>query len=325
MAVPEGWVVQPVVAAHDLDNLRLEELPPGVKQVEASFELESLLVTGMCIDAAALGARGGEGVHPRGVQLQLGTAAAPHVVDTLVMSNLGYFQLKAAPGVWSLRLAPGRSQELYDIASAAGPASAGEGGGGGVPVAPPPPATPGAPQAVPVPVTSFSCKDMVLILRKRADRMDEDVLDVNAGRREGGGGGSVWGALGGMLRPGGRAAGAGAVARSGGGGASSAAEDDDTIHVFTVASGHMYERLQKIMVLSALKRTKSHLKFWFIENYMSPQMKAFVPVMARQYGFDYECVAQPLARAACPVAVVHCCVSRTPRLMRPPLPPGAGL
>ena len=44
---------------------------------------------------------------PRGVQLWLGTGPAPHVKDTLVMSNLGYFQLKAAPGAWNLSLAPG--------------------------------------------------------------------------------------------------------------------------------------------------------------------------------------------------------------------------
>lgn len=31
----------------------------------------------------------------------------------------------------------------------------------------------------------------------------------------------------------------------------------DTINVFTVASGHMYERLQNIMILSVLRHTKS--------------------------------------------------------------------
>ena len=33
-------------------------------------------------------------------------------------------------------------------------------------------------------------------------------------------------------------------------------DDPETIHIFTVASGHLYERLQKIMVLSALRQTK---------------------------------------------------------------------
>jgi len=33
-------------------------------------------------------------------------------------------------------------------------------------------------------------------------------------------------------------------------------DDPNTIHIFTVASGHMYERLQKIMVLSMIRNTK---------------------------------------------------------------------
>jgi hypothetical protein len=37
---------------------------------------------------------------PRGLQLQLGPPGGPPEVDTLVMANLAYFQLKAAPGRW---------------------------------------------------------------------------------------------------------------------------------------------------------------------------------------------------------------------------------
>jgi len=33
------------------------------------------------------------------------------------MANLGYFQLKANPGSWILRLRQGRSAEIYDIVS----------------------------------------------------------------------------------------------------------------------------------------------------------------------------------------------------------------
>lgn len=44
---------------------------------------------------------------PRGVQLWLGRGRQAHLRDTLVMSNLGYFQLQAGPGAWSLHLAPG--------------------------------------------------------------------------------------------------------------------------------------------------------------------------------------------------------------------------
>ena len=35
-----------------------------------------------------------------------------------------------------------------------------------------------------------------------------------------------------------------------------AEEDPECIHIFTVASGLMYERLQKIMVLAVLRSTK---------------------------------------------------------------------
>lgn len=45
----------------------------------------------------------------------LGTKSAPHLVDTLVMANLGYWQMKVSPGIWYLLLAPGRSSELYHL------------------------------------------------------------------------------------------------------------------------------------------------------------------------------------------------------------------
>lgn len=50
-------------------------------------------------------------------------------------------------------------------------------------------------------------------------------------------------------------------------------QSKQTVNIFTVASGHMYERLQKIMILSVLRHTSAPVKFWFIKNYMSPQMK----------------------------------------------------
>lgn len=35
---------------------------------------------------------------------------------------------------------------------------------------------------------------------------------------------------------------------------------------------------------------RNRVKFWFIKNYMSPQMKRFLPPMAQNYGFEYEFV-----------------------------------
>ena len=54
-------------------------------------------------------------VTPRGVQLVLGNKQDPAIVDTIVMANLGYFQLKARPGAFALQLAQGRSQMLYAV------------------------------------------------------------------------------------------------------------------------------------------------------------------------------------------------------------------
>lgn len=50
---------------------------------------------------------------------------------------------------------------------------------------------------------------------------------------------------------------------------------DETINIFSVASGHLYERFLRIMMLSVLKHTKSPVKFWFLKNYLSPTFKVF--------------------------------------------------
>ncbi|XP_072331996.1 UDP-glucose:glycoprotein glucosyltransferase 1-like [Scyliorhinus torazame] len=65
---------------------------------------------------------------------------------------------------------------------------------------------------------------------------------------------------------------------------------DDVLHIFSVASGHLYERFLRIMMLSVLKHTKSTVKFWFLKNYLSPTFKEFIPEMANEYGFQYELV-----------------------------------
>ncbi|KAK3415683.1 hypothetical protein EUGRSUZ_H01580 [Eucalyptus grandis] len=59
------------------------------------------------------------------------------------------------------------------------------------------------------------------------------------------------------------------------------------INIFSIASGHLYERFLKIMILSVLKNTQRPVKFWFIKNYLSKQFKDVIPHMAHEYGFDY--------------------------------------
>lgn len=74
----------------------------------SEYELEYLLLEGHCFEQNT-------GSPPRGLQITLGTESRPVIVDTIVMANLGYFQLKANPGAWILRLRQGRSADIYDI------------------------------------------------------------------------------------------------------------------------------------------------------------------------------------------------------------------
>merc|ERR1711915_672624 len=78
--VPEPWLVEPVIAIHDLDNIVLENLGDA-RTLLAVFELEALVLTGHCSEK--------NHEPPRGLQLLLGTESTPHLVDTLVMANLG--------------------------------------------------------------------------------------------------------------------------------------------------------------------------------------------------------------------------------------------
>lgn len=64
----------------------------------------------------------------------------------------------------------------------------------------------------------------------------------------------------------------------------------DTIHVFSLASGHLYERFLKIMMLSVVNKTSAPVKFWLLANFLSPKFKDFIPEMAQKYNFEYELV-----------------------------------
>jgi UDP-glucose:glycoprotein glucosyltransferase len=66
--------------------------------------------------------------------------------------------------------------------------------------------------------------------------------------------------------------------------------NNKTINVFSVASGHLYERFLSIMMLSVKKQTKHPVKFWLIENFLSPSFMEFIPYLAKEHGFEYEFV-----------------------------------
>ncbi|XP_037601585.1 UDP-glucose:glycoprotein glucosyltransferase 1 [Cebus imitator] len=242
---PESWMVESVRTPYDLDNIYLEEVD---SVVAAEYELEYLLLEGHCYDITT-------GQPPRGLQFTLGTSANPVIVDTIVMANLGYFQLKANPGAWILRLRKGRSEDIYRIYSHDGTDS-----------------PPDADEVVIV-LNTFKSKIIKVKVQKKADMVNEDLLSDGTNENESGFWDSFkWGFTGGQKTE------------------EVKQDKDDIINIFSVASGHLYERFLRIMMLSVLKNTKTSVKFWFLKNYLSPTFKEFIPYMANEYNFQYELV-----------------------------------
>ncbi|KAF9927498.1 hypothetical protein FBU30_003215 [Linnemannia zychae] len=251
--VNPAWVVTSTVCIHDLDNLKLSSLTGSSRLtgVQAEFELEHILIEGYARDMT-------QKTPPKGAQFILGTKAQPHVTDTLVMANMGYFQLKAKPGVWEMVLRPGRTQQIFSIESI--------GSEGWVP---------GGVENDKRDVVIANFEGLVLYPRlvrnpgmERANIQDELVHE----------GSGIWNSIKSTIKG---FTSSGAVVST---------KKKAAINIFSVASGHLYERFLSIMILSVLKHTNSHVKFWFIENFLSPSFKDFLPYMAKKYDFDYELV-----------------------------------
>ncbi|XP_036913462.1 UDP-glucose:glycoprotein glucosyltransferase 2 [Sturnira hondurensis] len=241
MITPEGWLVETVRSNCDLDNIYLKDIE---KTVTAEYELEHLLLEGHCFDVVTE-------QPPRGLQFTLGTKGRPVAADTIVMANLGYFQLKANPGVWILKLRHGKSEDIYQIVGHEGADSQSELG------------------HVVVVLNSFRSKILEVQVKKKPDKIKEDIL-TDKGEKKG-----MWDSIKSFTR-------------------SWHTEKDeketDILNIFSVASGHLYERFLRIMMLSVLRNTRTPVKFWFLKNYLSPTFKEVIPHMAQEYGFQYELV-----------------------------------
>ncbi|XP_054470718.1 UDP-glucose:glycoprotein glucosyltransferase 2 isoform X2 [Anoplopoma fimbria] len=243
MITPESWMVQAVSSPHDLDNIHLQEVN-GV--VTAEYELEHLLLEGHCFDLST-------GQPPRGLQFTLGVSRDPLMYDTIVMANLGYFQLKANPGAWILKLRKGRSEDIYQVLTHDGTDSPADSGD------------------VIVVLNSFHSKIIKVRVQKKAEKINEDLLSENSESK------GIWDSI---------------ASITGGGSKKDDGEKkkEDVLNIFSVASGHLYERFLRIMMLSVLRHTKTPVKFWFLKNYLSPSFKETIAHMAENYGFQYELV-----------------------------------
>lgn len=240
LAVPENWMVDLIRSVYDLDNIKLADIGGPV---HSEYELEHLLLEGHCFDTTT-------GSPPRGLQFTLGTKEQEVVVDTIVMANLGYFQLKANPGAWTLKLRVGKSAEIYDVTNVDGLNTLHSVNDG----------------LVSVVINSFRSHVLKVRVTKKPDKLSDDLLGEDEQPS------GIWDSI---------------TSTFSGSGTEAVAE---TINIFSVASGHLYERLLRIMMLSLLKHTKQPVKFWFLKNYLSPQFKDFLPAMSREYKFDYELV-----------------------------------
>ncbi|XP_067392935.1 UDP-glucose:glycoprotein glucosyltransferase 2 [Emydura macquarii macquarii] len=241
MIVPESWLVEAVNSSSDLDNIHLQDVE-GI--VTADYELEYLLLEGHCFDVTT-------GQPPRGLQFTLGMKNNPVMVDTTVMANLGYFQLKANPGSWTLRLRKGRSEDIYHILVHEGADS------------------PVHLEDVIVVLNNFRSKILKVQVQKKPDKIDEDLLSDGVSEEKG------------ELE---------SITSFSGDIQTEEKKKNDVLNIFSVASGHLYERFLRVMMLSVLHHTKTPVKFWFLKNYLSPTFKEIIPHMAKEYGFQYELV-----------------------------------
>ncbi|XP_041587265.1 UDP-glucose:glycoprotein glucosyltransferase 2 [Vulpes lagopus] len=242
MITPEGWLVETVYSNCDLDNIHLKDIE---RTVTAEYELEYLLLEGHCFDTMTE-------QPPRGLQFTLGTKNNPVVVDTIVMANLGYFQLKANPGAWILKLRQGKSEDIYKIVGHE--------------------ETDSEPdlEDVIVVINSFKSKILEVQVQKKPDKIKEDILTDKDEKKKG-----MWDSIKSFTRR---------LHKE------KDKEEADILNIFSVASGHLYERFLRIMMLSVLRNTKTPVKFWFLKNYLSPTFKEVIPHMAEEYGFQYELV-----------------------------------
>ncbi|GIZ48407.1 hypothetical protein CKM354_001146900 [Cercospora kikuchii] len=270
MDLPPAWLVAPEVTVHDLDNIKLSAVK---NDIDATYQLEHVLIEGHSRDVTV-------GPPPRGAQLVLGTDADPHFADTIIMANLGYFQFKANPGIYSLAMQKGRSEEIFHIDSA---------GASGYDQQ-------GTDNSTEIALMSFKGATLFPRISRNPGMEEEDVLEPSKSALESlaDGAGDLLAQVGlgdGAQKFLGKAAklGSGLLSKSGSATATPERKHAD-INIFSVASGHLYERMLNIMMVSVMKHTKHSVKFWFIEQFLSPSFKDFLPVMAETYGFEYEMV-----------------------------------
>ncbi|KAJ3728096.1 hypothetical protein DFJ43DRAFT_1085879 [Lentinula guzmanii] len=175
-----------------------------------------------------------------------------------VVANLGYFQFKTKPGVFKLEIREGRGRDIYVTDSVGNEGwdspSVNEVGNE-------------------ITVTSFEGQTLYPRFSRLPGMEREDVLAEEEEEESSSVFGSMFSSVKSLFK---------ATEET----AVDEADEQADINIFTVASGLLYERFVGIMILSVLRNTKSTVKFWFIENFLSPSFLEFIPHLAEAYNFN---------------------------------------
>ncbi|ODV83744.1 glycosyltransferase family 24 protein [[Candida] arabinofermentans NRRL YB-2248] len=248
--VPSSWIVTIEEATTDLDNVKLD-ISGSVK---ASYGLKNILVQGHARDLAS------ETIAPAGVALELEDHFGNPYSDTNVMSNLGYFQLRAYPGVWKLCIKPEtESSELYYLASVSSEF------GSLTDIKPLEKSN-----EYEFAILDLSGAYLFPVFHKNSGYEEMSLIDADGSNGDSNG---IISKVSGWFKR-----------------ITSKKSNHADINIFTVASGHLYERFLGIMTASVMRHTKHTVKFWLIENYMSPKLKKHLTHLAKKYNFEYELI-----------------------------------
>ncbi|KAL4079421.1 glycosyltransferase family 24 protein [Scleroderma citrinum] len=254
MDVAQSWLVRPRNALYDLDNIQLGMLQGEERSrgIQALFALDYLVIEGHARELRSNN-------PPRGVQLQLvGTKDGSVTDDTQVVANLGYLQFKGRPGTFRLEIREGRGRAIYALDSVGA-----EGWN-----------SPSVAEAGDeFTVMNFDGLTLYPRVAHRPGMEGMDVLDDMQPVEEPSG--IVDGLISkvaSLFKP------------------TKAGETGVLLKEVKQADINIFTRFASIMILSVLRNTQSTVKFWFIENFLSPSFLEFIPHMAEEYGFQYELV-----------------------------------
>lgn len=216
--------------------------------IVGTYELENILVEGYARDTA------GGGRRPIALPVELLDSQGRVYSDTSIMANFGYLQLKANPGSWMFEIKPGTKGESLYTLMGVDDIKAVENG-----------SRLEATDKVELNILSLSGPIIYPSFKKKPGKENEFLVEGPEEQKPA----SLLSRFQDILKP-------------------KSKKTQADINIFSVASGHLYERLLEIMEASVMAHTKHSVKFWLIENYMSPQLKRDLPALSEHYGFTYQ-------------------------------------